>query len=258
MDEEPVAEQLVPRLRLLGVHACDEPLAFALGDQRRLEVGVGDRGLVADAVGQLECLFDVGARRFPVAPALVATRAFLENSRAKRVAVQAGAVAELEREREQRNGVRDRGEVEAAAAEPVEDGGAVAVVERRPLGNDARPVEQSERTVELAERHPRPRLCEQAAQSELRSNRERCSRESRNCFQVLVPLDRLLSSEDGGLGRLPRGGRPIGNVLTGRESQRREVLGALVGERVECERAHAQLGIGEQAGRRVPRSARAT
>ena len=67
------AAALVERESLLGVAAGEQPLALALGDERRLEERVRLGALVADCAGELERLLGVATRGIPVAAKLMAT-----------------------------------------------------------------------------------------------------------------------------------------------------------------------------------------
>jgi hypothetical protein len=75
-----VAVELVELVRLLGVAASEEELTAALRDQRPLEGEVSDGAPVPGGVGELEPALDVAARRVPVALALVAAAAPLEDA----------------------------------------------------------------------------------------------------------------------------------------------------------------------------------
>jgi hypothetical protein len=83
-------------------------------------------------LGELEAALDIGARRLPVALPLVAARAATQDLGAQPVAREPGTIGELEREREEREGVRDRRDREAAAAEAEQRLGTVDVGELRP------------------------------------------------------------------------------------------------------------------------------
>jgi hypothetical protein len=83
------------------------------------------------------------------------------------VARKARAVGQLERLAEELGGRRDRGELVAAAPEPVEDLGPIDVGETAGLGDLPGAPEQLERCLELAEVHPCPGLGEEGAKPEL-------------------------------------------------------------------------------------------
>src|SRR5205807_10363448 len=68
-----VGELLVTGPRALGIRPREHPVAFALSDQRRLEVDVRDGALVVDALRELERALDILAGRLPVALATAAT-----------------------------------------------------------------------------------------------------------------------------------------------------------------------------------------
>ena len=70
-----VGELLVRGTCALGVRAGEQPVALALGDERRLEVGGADRAAVVQRLGQLERALDVFARGLVVALAALAARA---------------------------------------------------------------------------------------------------------------------------------------------------------------------------------------
>ena len=74
-DVRAVGELLVLRLRLLGVRAGEHPVPVALGEHRRLEVGLAEGARVVHRLGELERALDVLARRLVVALAAVAARA---------------------------------------------------------------------------------------------------------------------------------------------------------------------------------------
>ena len=81
-DVRAVGELLVLRLRPLGVGAREHPVAVALGEQRRLEVGLAERPRVVHRLGELERALDVLARGLEVALPAVAARAPREDVRA--------------------------------------------------------------------------------------------------------------------------------------------------------------------------------
>ena len=113
--------------RLLGVGAGAQPVAAALGHERGLEQGVGDRQLVVDAGCELEAALDVLARRLPVALAPVAARAPPEDLGAELVAGELRALGQRKRLREEAERGRDARELVAADAETEENVCAVEV-----------------------------------------------------------------------------------------------------------------------------------
>src|SRR6266516_595936 len=62
-----VRQLLVGGLGALGIGTRENPVTLAIGDDRRLEVDVGGRALVVQALGQLERAFDVLAGGLEVA-----------------------------------------------------------------------------------------------------------------------------------------------------------------------------------------------
>src|SRR5580765_2615732 len=78
-----VGEFLVLRLGALRVRAGEYPVPGALGDERCLEIVVGDGAPVVQALGELERALDVLARSFPVALAPVTAGAPTESVRAE-------------------------------------------------------------------------------------------------------------------------------------------------------------------------------
>src|SRR6187431_2296171 len=91
-----VGELLVLRLGALRVRAGEHPVPGALGDERCLEIVVGDGAPVVQALSELERALDVLARRFPVALAPVAPRAPTESVRAQPIGREARALGEIE------------------------------------------------------------------------------------------------------------------------------------------------------------------
>src|SRR5439155_8320745 len=74
--EIPAVRQLLVRgLGTLRIGTCKHPVTLAIGDDRRLEVDVGGRALVVQALGQLECAFDVLARGLQIAASAITARA---------------------------------------------------------------------------------------------------------------------------------------------------------------------------------------
>ena len=84
-----VVQLLVELLGPLRVAARQDPVALPLGDERRLEVRVGDRPAVAQVLRELERALDVLVRGDVVALAPVAARAPAEDVGAEQVAREA-------------------------------------------------------------------------------------------------------------------------------------------------------------------------
>ena len=155
-DALPVGDLLVDRLRPLGVRAREHPLALPLGDERGLEEDVRDRLAVVRAPRRARA-----PARCPRAPppsragggsSGSATRgcARAADRRVARSPRRAGSPAE------QRQRRRDRRELVAAAAEPVEHLGAVESLNRGCSAvSRARPSNPSA-VAQLTEIHPRP------------------------------------------------------------------------------------------------------
>src|ERR1700675_804617 len=74
-----VRELLVRGLGALGVGTCEHPVTLAVGDDRRLEVDIGGRALVVQALCKLERAFDVLARSLEIAAPALAPRPHGEN-----------------------------------------------------------------------------------------------------------------------------------------------------------------------------------
>ncbi len=166
-DVNPVRELLVRRARLLGVRAREHPVSFAVGDERRLEVGGADRARIVRVLGELERPLDVLARRLVVALATPAARAPREDVRAKRVAREAGALREREGLVQQAERGLDAVELVAADAERVEHLGALEIGEAAGLDDAARLVEEVERLAQRAEAHLGAAGAEERARLEL-------------------------------------------------------------------------------------------
>src|SRR6201989_2238762 len=96
-DVDAIRKLRVGLARALGVVPGEHPVAFAIGNERSLEVRGTDRAQILDAPGKLECALDVVARRLEVALALPAARAPREDVRLERVARQARPLGEPER-----------------------------------------------------------------------------------------------------------------------------------------------------------------
>ena len=77
-----VRNLLVRGLRALGVGAGEDPVSFAVGDDRRLEVDVRSRALVVQALGELERALDVFAGGLEITAPAVAAGAPGEHVRA--------------------------------------------------------------------------------------------------------------------------------------------------------------------------------
>ena len=102
-----------------------------------------------------------------VALVLVGARAPLEDLGAQPVAGAAGALAELEGERQVVDGAGVGAPLDAHAADPEEHLRAVEIVEAGPVRDLLGGLEQAQRLVELAAVHLRPRARGQAAQREV-------------------------------------------------------------------------------------------
>ena len=107
-DALPVCHLLVQGLRPLGVGAREHPLALPLGDERGLEVHVGDGLAVAEALRQFERPLDVLAGGLPVALTPVAPRTPFEDMRSQPVAGKSGALRQCKGFAEQASRRRDR------------------------------------------------------------------------------------------------------------------------------------------------------
>src|SRR5829696_1574903 len=149
-DVLPVCKLFVLGLRALGVRARQNPVAVALGEQRRLEVDLAERLRVLLRLGELERALDVLARRLVIALAAVAARAPRENVGAEEIRRKRRALRELQGLAEQRDRGRDARKQVPADAEAEEDVGAVDVRELGALRIAARLVEQLERGPNLA------------------------------------------------------------------------------------------------------------
>src|SRR5829696_1187784 len=149
-DVLPVCKLFVLGLRALGVRARQNPVAVALGEQRRLEVDLAERLRVLLRLGELERALDVLARRLVIALAAVAARAPRENVGAEEIRRKRRALRELQGLAEQRDRGRDARKQVPADAEAEEDVGAVDVRELGALRIAARVVEQLQRGPNLA------------------------------------------------------------------------------------------------------------
>ena len=147
--------------RLLGVKACEQPLALPLGDERRLEHRVRAGALAAGFGGELERRLGVAGRGVPVAAKLVAARAPVADVGGEKRRRTGRAGIRLERAREERDRLCDLRPLEGDAACAVEDSGAVGRVEVGRLHDRVGLREQIGCDVEPALVHLRPR-CRQA------------------------------------------------------------------------------------------------
>src|SRR5919108_516032 len=196
-DVDGIVDRLVELLRALRMLARAWPVAVPLGDERGLEVGVGDSLVVAHRLGELERTLDVLARGLPVAVTAIAARAPLEDVRAEAVAALARVVDELERGREVLQRAVDVRELVVAAPEPVQDLRPVDVAEGVAGCDRAGPLEPVERRAQLAEVHARPALREERAQVELgRARRPREARGRVDRVAVALLAHRLLGPDD--------------------------------------------------------------
>src|SRR6266576_2294083 len=100
-----VGQLLVCSLGALRVRPREHPVAFAIGDDRRLEVDVRGSARVVQALRELECALDVLTRGLEVAATPVAPRTPGKNVRAELIGGNLGLLRDLERLVEQ----RDRG-----------------------------------------------------------------------------------------------------------------------------------------------------
>ena len=140
-------------------------MAHALGHERGLEVDIRHRAVVVERLRELERALDVLARGLEVTLAAVAARAPAEDLRAKQVAGKAGALRELQRLAEQRDGRRDARQVVAAHGHPEEDLCPVDVREAGAFVDRPAALQELESRLELASLHPRPRLGREARAS---------------------------------------------------------------------------------------------
>ena len=84
-----VGELLVVLLRPLGVLPGEDPMPLTLGEERSLEVEVGEGPRTVHALRELERPLDVFARRLEVALTAVTARAPVQDRRAQLVAREA-------------------------------------------------------------------------------------------------------------------------------------------------------------------------
>src|SRR5947207_198759 len=96
-DVRAVGERLVRAAGALGVRAGEDPVALAVGDERRLEERVPDGARIVGVLRELERALDVLARRFVIAHAPPAARAPREDVRPERIGRHARALGETER-----------------------------------------------------------------------------------------------------------------------------------------------------------------
>src|SRR6185312_7541492 len=92
-----VGQLLVLRLGALRIRAGEHPVPGALGDERSLEIAVGDPTAPLSSLGELERALDVLPRGFPVALAPVAAGAPAEGVGAETVGREPGALGKIER-----------------------------------------------------------------------------------------------------------------------------------------------------------------
>src|SRR6185295_3421991 len=100
-----------------------------LGDERCLEIVVGDGAPVVQALGELERALDVLARSFPVALAPVTAGAPTESVRAEPIGREAGALGEIECLAQERDCGGDRRKLVAADSDAVQHLGPVDIAE---------------------------------------------------------------------------------------------------------------------------------
>src|SRR4029077_19869631 len=167
-DVDTVGELGVGLACTLGVVPCEHPVAFAVGDERSLEVRSPDRAQILDTTGQLQRALDVVARSLEVALALPAARAPRENVRLERVARKAGPLGEPERLVEEGEGGLGAVELIAAAPEPEEHVGPLHVREGLGLADRTRLVEQDDGATVVADAHLRQPAPDQRPNLKLR------------------------------------------------------------------------------------------
>ena len=163
----PIRKLFVGGLRTLRIGAGENPVPFAIGDDRRLEVDVGRGALVVQALGELQCTLDVLTSRLEVAPAPVAAGAPGEDVRTQLIGADLGALGQLQRFVEQADRGLDAVQLVAPDAESKDHVGALDIGETGALGESPGALEERDRLPHLSPADADRGLARQRARLEL-------------------------------------------------------------------------------------------